>query len=45
MESLINNPELTKKFGTEGKRIAQKKYDWSVVSRQIINVYYDAIIG
>lgn len=42
MKLLYEDQNFARKMGTNGKIIAKKRYDWSVVTKKILNVYNEA---
>ena len=43
MKTLLNNEELCKKFGDNGRKLIEEKYDWDKVTNQIDNIYKNCI--
>lgn len=43
IETLLNDESLCKKFGDNGRRLIEEKYDWNKVSKQIESIYQDCI--
>ena len=43
IETLLNDESLCKKFGDNGRKLIEDKYDWKKVSKQIESIYHDCI--
>ena len=43
IETLLNDESLCKRFGNNGRKLIEEKYDWEKVSKQIENIYHDCI--
>ena len=43
IETLLNNEKLCEKFGKNGRKLIEEKYDWNKVSKQIESIYYECI--
>jgi glycosyltransferase involved in cell wall biosynthesis len=41
LEIILNNPELSKEMGKNGKKFVTENYSWGVIGKRIENVYYD----
>lgn len=39
IETLIDNEELCSKFGINGRKLIQNKYNWNVIEKEIYDVY------
>ena len=43
IETLLNDKSLCERFGNNGRKLIEDKYDWDKVSKQIESIYYDCI--
>lgn len=43
IETLLNDESLCEKFGENGRKLIEDKYDWNKVSKQIESIYHDCI--
>ncbi|MBE6501398.1 MAG: glycosyltransferase [Methanobrevibacter thaueri] len=43
IETLLNDDSLCEKFGKNGRKLIEEKYDWDKVSKQIEGIYHDCI--
>lgn len=39
IKRLIENPELREKLGSEGRKLAEEKYSWKVIGKELNSVY------
>ena len=37
--TLYNNPELARRFGENGRRAVEKKYNWNIESKKLVELY------
>ena len=40
---VLDDPKTARAMGRDGRRRVERHYDWKIVSREIVNVYKDAI--
>lgn len=43
MAEVLFDEELSKKFGMNGRRLIQEKYNWDMINEQILNIYESII--
>lgn len=43
IEQLINNPELSRKYGTAGRKIVEEKYNWKTIVKELDQIYKEYI--
>lgn len=43
MADVLFDEELSKKFGMNGRRLIQEKYNWDMINEQILNIYESII--
>ena len=43
MAEVLFDEELSKKFGMDGRRLIQEKYNWDMINEQILNIYESII--
>lgn len=43
MAEVLFDEELSKKFGMNGRRLIQEKYNWDMINEQILNIYESLI--
>ncbi len=43
MTEVLFDEELSKKFGMNGRRLIQEKYNWDMINEQILNIYESII--
>ncbi|MDD4594578.1 MAG: glycosyltransferase [Methanobacteriaceae archaeon] len=43
IQELIENEQLAKQYGKEGRKLVEEKYNWNVIDKQIINIYNSII--
>ena len=41
LEIILNNPELSREMGKNGKKFVTENYGWDVIGKRIENIYYD----
>jgi len=42
---IMGNTQLASRLANNGRKLAQRKYDWRVVSRQLATLYQDLAAG
>ena len=40
---LLDNPDLVKRFGVNGRKLMEDKHDWRINTEKIVKVYRDLI--
>ena len=39
IDFLLFNPEIAKKMGENGRKLIEKKYNWEIEERKLLNLY------
>ena len=41
LETILNNPEISKEFGRNGKKFISTHYSWQFIGKKIEDIYYE----